>query len=234
MAGTTIKWLSHAFFSITTPEAKVILIDPWIAGNPLCPVKLDDVRKADIILVTHDHFDHCGNAADISKKTGAIVIGQPETVGRLKTGLALPEGNVVFGGFGMNIGGNTNIDGITIIMTQAFHSSETGAPCGYIIKLKEGTTIYHAGDTGIFESMRILAELYPIDVALLPIGSCFTMDPKQAVAAVKLLKPKKVIPMHYKTFPILEQDASRFVDLAKQQVPSVEVIVLEPGGECSV
>ena len=234
MANTTIKWLSHSFFSITTSRGKVILTDPWIAGNPLCPVKLDDLNKVDIILVTHDHFDHCGNAADISKKTGGVVIGQPETVGRLKTGLSLPEGNVVHGGIGMNIGGSTTIDGITITMTQAFHSSETGAPCGYIIKLEGGTTIYHAGDTGIFGSMRTLADIYPIDLALLPIGGCFTMDPIQAAAALKLLKPRKVIPMHYKTFPILEQDAKRFVDLAKKEAPGVEVIVLEPGEECVV
>ena len=234
MANTTIKWLSHAFFSVTTSRGKVILIDPWIAGNPLCPVKLNDLNKVDIILVTHDHFDHCANAVDISKKTGGVVIGQPETVGRLKTGLSLPEGNAVFGGMGMNIGGSTTIDGIAITMTQAFHSSETGAPCGYIIKLEGGTTIYHAGDTGIFGSMRTLADIYPIDLALLPIGGCFTMDPIQAVAAMKLLKPRKVIPMHYKTFPILEQDAKRFVDLAKKEAPSVEVIVLEPGEECVV
>ena len=234
MAQTTIKWLSHACFSITTPKGKVILIDPWISDNPLCPVKMDDLTRVDIILVTHDHFDHCANAADISKKTGALVIGQPETVGRLKTGLSLPEGNVVFGGIGMNTGGSTSVDGITITMTQAFHSSETGSPCGYIINLKDGPTIYHAGDTGIFGSMKTLAELYPIDIALLPIGGCFTMDPAQAVAAVKLLNPKQVIPMHYKTFPILEQNADGFVELAKKEVPNTKVTVLEPGGYCSV
>ncbi len=116
-------------------------------------------------------------------------------------------------------------------MTQALHSSETGVPTGYIIKLEDGTTIYHAGDTGIFKSMELLGELYNIDIALLPIGSCFTMDPLQAAHAVKMIKPKKVIPMHYKTFPILEQDASRFVSLVKEKAPDVEVIVLDPGQE---
>ncbi|MBI4618709.1 MAG: metal-dependent hydrolase [Desulfobacterales bacterium] len=234
MANTTIKWLSHAFFSITTSKGKVILIDPWITGNPLCPVKLDDLNKADIILVTHDHFDHSANAVDISKKTGGAVIGQPETVGRLKTGLSSHEGDALPGSIGMNIGGSTTIAGITITMTQAFHSSETGAPCGYIIKLENGLTIYHAGDTGVFASMKILGDIYTIDIALLPIGSHFTMDPIQAVAALKLLRPKRVIPMHYKTFPVLEQDASRFVDLAKKEAPGVELIVLEPGEECVV
>jgi L-ascorbate metabolism protein UlaG (beta-lactamase superfamily) len=229
MTDNTIKWLGHAFFSINTSKNKELLIDPWITGNPLCPITIDDVVKADIVLVTHDHFDHCADAADISKKTGATLIGQPETVGRLKTDLALPEENVVHNGIGMNIGGSTTIDGITITMTQAFHSSETGAPSGYIIRLEDGKTLYHAGDTGIFESMRTLGNIYNIDLALLPIGSCFTMDPIQAVEAVKLLGSKKVIPMHYKTFPILEQDAIGFVKLAKKEVPSVNVIVLKPG-----
>jgi len=231
MANVSIKWLSHAFFSITTPKDKVILIDPWITDNPLCPIKVDDVAKADIVLVTHDHFDHCGNAVDISKKTGAIVVAQPETAGRFKTDLSLPDENVVFGGFGMNTGGSATIDGITITMTQAFHSSETGSPCGYIIKLEDGTTLYHAGDTGIFETMKTLGDIYNIDIALLPIGSCFTMDPVQAVAALKLLRPKKVIPMHYKTFPILEQDPGSFVDLAKKETPDVDTIVMEIGEE---
>lgn len=229
MAGNSIKWLSHACFSIQTSRGKTILIDPWITDNPLCPVTIDDIDKVDIILVTHDHFDHSVNVTEISQKTGATVIGFPETVGRLKTGQSLPEGNVIFGGIGMNIGGTATVDDIAITMTQAFHSSETGAPCGYIIKLEDGSTIYHAGDTGIFESMKTLGDLYDIDVALLPIGSCFTMDPFQAAAALTLLNPKKAIPMHYKTFPILEQDAAGFVELAKAQAPDVEVIVLDPG-----
>jgi len=227
----SIKWLSHAFFQVETSQCKVILIDPWITGNPLCPVKLEDITRADLVLVTHDHFDHASNVADISRKTGATVVGCPETVGKLKTGQALPEGQVIFWGIGMNIGGTAQVGEISITMTQALHSSETGVPTGYIIKLEDGTTIYHAGDTGIFKSMELLGELYNIDIALLPIGSCFTMDPLQAAHAVKMIKPKKVIPMHYKTFPILEQDASRFVSLVKEKAPDVEVIVLDPGQE---
>ncbi|MDY6854128.1 MAG: metal-dependent hydrolase [Thermodesulfobacteriota bacterium] len=229
MGDNSIKWQSHAFFSITTSKNKELLIDPWITGNPLCPITIENLVKADIVLVTHDHFDHCADAADISKKTGATLIGQPETVGRLKTDFTLPEENVVNNGIGMNIGGSTIIDGITITMTQAFHSSATGAPCGYIIRLEDGKTLYHAGDTGIFESMKTLGNIYGIDLALLPIGSCFTMDPIQAVEAVKLLGTKRVIPMHYKTFSILEQDADVFVRLAKKEMPSVKVIVLKPG-----
>ncbi|MBP8984616.1 MAG: metal-dependent hydrolase [Syntrophobacterales bacterium] len=225
----SITWLSHAFFKVETSEGKLIFIDPWITGNPLCPIKLADITRADLVLVTHDHFDHASDAADISKKTGAVVVGCPETVGKLKAGRALPEGQVVFGGFGMNIGGTAQVGGISVTMTQALHSSETGVSTGYIVRLEDGTTIYHAGDTGIFEGMRLFGELYGIDIALLPIGSCFTMDPFQAAHAVKIIGPKKVIPMHYMTFPILEQDASRFVSLVKEKAPEVEVIVLNPG-----
>ncbi|MFZ3115838.1 MAG: metal-dependent hydrolase [Syntrophales bacterium] len=227
----SIKWLGHSCFLVKTSRDKVLFIDPWITGNPLCPWQLKDIRRADMVLVTHDHFDHASNAADIVRQTGALLIGCPETVGRLKTGHALPEGQVVFGGIGMNIGGTFHAQGISITMTQALHSSETGVPAGYIIKTEDGATIYHAGDTGIFGSMQLLGELYSIDIALLPIGSCFTMDPQQAAAAVKMLQPKIVIPMHYRTFPILEQDASRFVKMVKEKAPEVEVIVLEPGQE---
>ncbi len=231
MAGNSIKWLGHSCFHINTARGKDIFTDPWITGNPLCPIKLDEVAKADIVLVSHDHFDHIADAAGLAKKTGATLVGFPETVGKLKTGHALPEGNVVFGGIGMNIGGTVNIEGIAVTMTQAFHSSETGMPGGYIIRLENGITIYHAGDTGIFASMKLLGDLYRPDLALLPIGGCFTMDHFQAATALKLINPKRVIPMHYKTFPILEQDASRFVAEAKKEAPGVEVIVLKPGDE---
>jgi L-ascorbate metabolism protein UlaG (beta-lactamase superfamily) len=231
MAGNTIRWLGHSCFQILTSRGKVIFVDPWITGNPVCPVKLDDIPKAHIVLVTHDHFDHIADAAGLSRKTGAVLVGFPETVGKLKIGHALPEGNVVFGGIGMNIGGTANIEGIAITMTQAFHSSETGMPGGYIIRLEDGKTIYHSGDTGIFASMRLLGELYNPDLAMLPIGGCFTMDYFQAVQALKLLNTRRVIPMHYRTFPILEQDASRFAALARKDAPAVEVIVLKPGEE---
>jgi len=227
----SIRWLGHAGFIVSTPGGKIIIIDPWIVDNPLCPVKLDEITTANIVLVTHDHFDHVGNAVDIATKTGATLIAQPETVNRFKKDLGLADDRIIFGGFGMNIGGSATVEGITITMTQAFHSSGTGTPSGYIIKLEDGTVIYHAGDTGIFDSMRLLSELYRIDLALLPIGSVFTMDYVQAAKALTLLQPKRVIPMHYKTFPILEQSADRFVELTRKEAPGVEVIVLEPGQE---
>lgn len=231
MSKVSVKWLSHAFFSITSPSGKTVIIDPWITNNPLCPIKLEDITKADLVLVTHDHFDHSADAISIAKKTGATVAAVPETAGKMKTQGGLPEGQIINYGIGMNVGGNVVVNGIKVTMTQAFHSSETGCPVGYIVALDNGTTIYHAGDTGIFASMKTLAELYKIDIAMIPIGSCFTMDPLQAAHALTYLNPKVAIPMHYKTFPILVQDASEFEKLAKEKAPSVRVVALEVGGE---
>jgi len=230
MAETKIKWLAHAAFRIITEGGKVIYIDPWIE-NPLSPMKVDDVKEATMVLITHDHFDHVGQAVEIVKKTGALLVANVETARRLKGEFQIPDERVCYFGYGMNIGGNLLYEGITVIMTQAFHSSETGAPCGYIIKLEDGTTIYHAGDTGIFDSMKTFGELYGVDVALLPVGSVFTMDALQAARASKMISPRLVIPMHYKTFPILLQDAKAFVDMAAREAPGLEVAVLNPGEE---
>jgi len=164
------------------------------------------------------------------KATGATLIGMPETVDRLKEEAGVADSQIVFG-TGMNIGGTVSSDGIAITMTQAFHSSQTGSPTGYLIRLEDGYTVYHAGDTGIFSSMKLLGELFHIDLALLPIGGVSTMDPKQASVAVKLLGANTVIPMHYKTFPILEQDTSSFTEIMKKEAPDIEVIVLDPGQE---
>jgi len=228
-----LKWLGHAACQITTEKGVVILIDPWISGNPSCPVKKEDIKRADIILVTHDHFDHLGqDISDLVKATGATIIVQPELADTLqKSGVSTD--NIIFG-MGMNIGGQVEVAGVKVIMTQAFHSCSAGSPAGYIIILEDGKTIYHAGDTGIFDSMRILGEIYDIDVALIPIGSVFTMDPLQAATSLTLLKPKKAIPIHYQTFPILVQDAGEFIDLAMKKAPGVKVEAIKPGEEIAI
>lgn len=230
MAETKIMWLAHAGFRISTGNGKLLYIDPWIE-NPLSPVTVDDVREATMVLVTHDHFDHVGQAAEIVKKTGALLVANVETARRMQSDFQIPEEKVCYFGYGMNIGGSLLYEGITVIMTQAFHSTETGAPCGYIIKLEDGTTMYHAGDTGIFDSMKTFGERYKIDVAMLPIGSVFTMDPLQAAWAAKMIAPRTVIPMHYKTFPILVQDPREFVEIAGREAPGVDIVVLNPGEE---
>ena len=209
---------------------KIIYLDPWFE-NPVSSFGIQDVKEASLVLVTHDHFDHVGQAADVVKKTGGLLVANVETARRLQSEAHIPAEKVCYFGYGMNIGGNLVYEGITVVMTQAFHSTATGAPCGYIIRLEDGTTLYHAGDTGIFDSMKTFGELYKIDVAMLPMGSVFTMDPLQAARAAKMISPKKVIPMHYKTFPILIQDPKEFVELTKREAPGVEVVVLNPGQE---
>jgi len=230
MAQNTIKWLGHAGFQITSEKGTVIVIDPWLTDNPLAPCKAEDITKADLVLVTHDHFDHVADAARIVKATGATLVGVPETVGRLKADEGVPDSQIVFG-TGMNIGGTLSSRGVHITMTQAFHSSQTGNPAGYIVKLEDGYTLYHAGDTGIFSSMKLLGDLFAIDLALLPTGGVFTMDAKQASVGAKLLGAKAVIPMHYKTFPILEQDASSFANIMRKEASHIQVVVLDPGQE---
>lgn len=225
---TSIKWLGHASFEITTSDGKIILIDPWIKGNPKSPINLSDITKVDIILVTHDHFDHLGDTVEIANRTGAIVVTQPEIANRLISNNNLSADRLIYGS-GMNIGGSVEIENITITMTQAVHSTETGSPTGYIIQTKDGAAIYHSGDTGIFQSMQLLGEIYKIDVALLPIGDIFTMGPEQAAYSLKLLKPKVVIPMHYATFPILVQKPDEFVTEAHKCAPYVKVVTLNPG-----
>jgi L-ascorbate metabolism protein UlaG (beta-lactamase superfamily) len=231
MGDAIVKWHGHANFQITSANGKNILIDPWFEGNPSCATQLSDVKDIDYILVTHDHFDHLGQAAQIAQESKATVVGIVETMAKLQNEMGVPQEQVVNGGFGMNIGGTSDLDGIKVTMTQAFHSSMTGHPTGFVIRLENGKTIYHAGDTGIFGTMATIGELYPLDLALLPVGSCFTMDPLQAAHALTLLKPRVVIPMHYQTFPILEPDASGFAELAKKKAPKVKVVSLNPGEE---
>ncbi|NLM45287.1 MAG: metal-dependent hydrolase [Firmicutes bacterium] len=220
-----IRWLGHAAFEITTAKGTRILIDPWLTGNPACAVKADELEPPDLLLVTHDHHDHYGS--DIPKlleKGQGTLICQPEVAAKAQKS-GVPTAKIIT----MNIGGTVAAKGVKVTMTQAVHSAAAGTPCGYIVMLEDGKTVYHAGDTGIFASMRLLAEIYGIDVALLPTGGVFVMDPLQAAAALALLQPKIAIPMHYGTFPVLEQTADKFIALAKEKAPQVAIKTLQPG-----
>jgi L-ascorbate metabolism protein UlaG (beta-lactamase superfamily) len=219
-----ITFLGHAAFELKS-EGKVVLIDPWIEENPVCPIKLEEIEKADLVLVTHDHFDHVGDTIALAKATGATVVTMYETAAKLQE-LGLPKENVLFGGFGRNKGGALEIKGIEVVMTQAVHS---GFPCGFVVRFPGGGAVYHAGDTAIFQDMVLLPRLYRFHVALLPIGGGFTMDSYEAAKSLRLLKPAVAIPMHYGSFPILEATADKFIALAKEEAPEVEVVVLKPG-----
>lgn len=226
----SVKWLGHAACQITTVKGTTILIDPWITGNPACPIKKEDIKKADIILVTHDHSDHMGSDIPyLVSATGATVVAQPELASLIQESGVKAE-NILYG-MGMNIGGRVELCGISIIMTQALHSGTAGEAVGYILILEDGKTIYHAGDTGIFAGMGLLGSIYSIDLALVPIGSVFVMDPMQAAVSLTLLKPRIAMPIHYRTFPILVQDAGEFIKLAGEKAPEVSVATPEPGEE---
>ncbi len=226
MTSNTLTWHGHSNFQLTTPECTV-LIDPWFEGNPSACVGSDTCGQVDLVLVTHDHDDHLGQAVEICKATGASAGAVVETAGKLIQS-GVPEDQIV-NGIGFNIGGTVALKGLKVTMVQAFHSSATGCPVGYILTLPDGYCIYHAGDTGIFSSMELFARLFSIDLALLPIGGVFTMDPQQGALACNLLQCKNVLPMHWGSFPVLEQNTAHFARELKEQGASARLINLEPG-----
>jgi len=188
-----IKYLGHSCFLIDD-----LLIDPFIKGNDKIDIDVNSI-SCKIICVTHDHFDHLGDAYEIAKNTGATIVAIPEICWKLPEGLK---------GEGMNIGGEITVGDWTIKMVKAYHTCGVGSCVGFILK-KDGKSIYHAGDTGLFGDMKYIGE-EGIDIAMLPMGGRFTMGVDDALKAVKLLNPKQVIPMHYGTFPILISDPKDF------------------------
>ncbi len=220
-----IKYLGHAGFYIEDGDFKA-LIDPFLSGNPKAKASVDEFDDINYIFVTHGHGDHLGDTVEIAKKTSASVITNFEI------SLYLGEQNVTT--HPMHIGGRTKFDFGTVKMTTALHGSGIqtpngiiygGNPCGFIIE-RNGKKIYHAGDTGLTLDMKLLED-ENIDLAILPIGGNFTMDVDDAIRAVDFIKPKKVVPIHYGTFPVIEASPEAF----KNKVINAEVIILKVNGE---
>ena len=220
-----ITWLGHSAFLIEGRDR--ILIDPFLTGNPKAAIAADKV-EADIICVTHGHNDHLGDAVNIAKRTGATIAAIVEMSDYLEK---LKVKTV-----GFNLGGTTKIRETNITMVPAMHSSSISAPglefaaampVGMVIE--SGKVAYHSGDTAVFGDMKLIGDLYKPDVALLPIGGFYTMDPVQAALAVKLIRPKYVIPMHYDTWPVIENDPKKFEYLVKKQTKKTKVVILKPG-----
>lgn len=235
MGKGTVRWLGHAFVEFTTCDGRVILFDPWTKedGNPGAQVTLEDIHRADLVLVSHDHFDHVASAVAICKKTGAFLGGPVQTVKRLISE-GLDEQKVVNFGFGYMVGGGVNFDWIKVVSTPAMHSSDTACALGTIVQAPDGTTVYHAGDTSLFGDMELWGRLYPLDLAILPIGGVFTMDALQASEAVRLLKPRMAMPIHYKSFPIIAQSAEVFATLCREKAPEVKILTPQTGQTVSL
>jgi L-ascorbate metabolism protein UlaG (beta-lactamase superfamily) len=223
-----IRWLGHSCFLITGKDK--VLIDPYLSGNPAAPLKPSEV-ECDIICVTHGHSDHIGDAVEIAKRTKAPIVALFEVasyVGQWTESL------------GMNIGGSTRVKGTTIKMVQAVHSSgipgsefkhSGGSAAGFIIG--NDKKVYHAGDTALFLDMKTIGEVDRPDVALLPIGDLYTMGPKDAAMAVSWINPHIAIPMHYNTWPKVQQDPNEFKRLVEGKT-STKVLVLKVGEEIDV
>lgn len=138
-----LKWLGHSAFLIETASKNVLMIDPWLNDNPTCSVSVDDIEKADVLLVTHDHADHIGDVAAVAEKTGATVVACVETTSKMMTEMGISPERLVMGGVGMNIGGTVEIKGIKATMTKSYHTSLSGAAVGYVITLEDGKVLYH-------------------------------------------------------------------------------------------
>lgn len=222
----TLTWHGHSCFLLETDGGQRILIDPWLDENPAADIKTKDVEALDYILVSHGHSDHFDDCIPLAKKTGATVVSTYELV-------AFVQSQGVEKGHGMNIGGAYVFDFGRVKLTPALHtgsiSGDKGAhttDCsGFLVSLNEGQRLYHAGDTALIVDMQLLRG--SVDVALLPIGDNYTMGPEDAARAVEMIQPEVVIPMHYNTFPLIEQNPEGFRQLVGD---TAHVEILQPGG----
>lgn len=228
--GNKLTWLGHATFQITTASGKVILVDPWVSGNPSCPEELKKMERVDTLLITHGHFDHIADAVELGRKFKPQIVAIHETCKWL-------ESKGVKNTLGMNKGGTQKVGEVEATMVNAIHSCGIeddgkiiygGEACGYIIRLPGGMTMYHAGDTAVFGDMKLIAELYAPELAMLPIGDHYTMGPREAAMAIRFLNVKHVIPMHFGTFPLLTGTPDELKKLTRD-ISGLEIHALKPG-----
>ena len=218
-----LTYLGHSAFLLEL-DGKRIVIDPFITGNPKAPIKVDDLKDIDLVVLTHGHGDHLGDAIQILKNNPkAKVVAIFELANYVAEQIGDP--NRAIGG---NMGGPMLVDDLKIALVPATHSSPYGAPTGVVIMGEEGR-VYHAGDTGITMDMKLIGEIYKPHIALLPIGGHFTMDPVEAAKAVELIQPKVAIPMHWGTFPVLYGKPEEFKGLVEKKCLPTEVVILQPG-----
>jgi L-ascorbate metabolism protein UlaG (beta-lactamase superfamily) len=230
MPDVPLTWLGHGSFRLDTPGGKRIYIDPWLS-NPKIPDPEREPERIDVIALTHGHGDHVGETVALSKQFKPEIVAQLELKGWLgRQGAEIDEVP------GPNKGGTVEAGGVRFTIVNAFHSSSTeaweylGEAAGLVLEFDNGTSIYFAGDTCVFGDMQLIGRIYSPDVAVLPIGGHFTMDPREAAVALELIGAKRCIPCHYGTFPLLAGDPE---DL-RAKATGVEVLVLEPGETTTV
>ena len=243
MAQTSLTWYGQSAYKIVTPGGKILLIDPWIRNpkNPNAEKDIADLKKVDVIFLTHAHGDHVGDMVEIAKKTGAKLAAGMDLAVAVKMVLGYPADQATPETAGLFGGKVSLLDGeVTMMLVPAVHMGGlakdeksvpvyAGEPAGIVIQIKNGPCFYHTGDTDIFSDMSLIGRFHKIDVMLACIGDHFTMGPERAAAAVKLVEPRVVIPNHYGTFPFLTGTPEAFGAALKKEGSKAEMRVMQIG-----
>lgn len=229
--GFTLTWLGHATFLLLTPGGKRLMVDPWLDGNPMTPVGGEPLAPLDAILVTHAHHDHTADVVRLWQKYRCPVVGIHEVAMYF-------ERQGISNALGMGKGGTAEVAGVRLTMTHAVHSSSFdsmpeplygGEPAGYVVTLENGAKVWFSGDTGPTMDMQIVGDLYAPDVAVMPIGDHYTMGPREAAYAAKLVRAKWIVPSHWGTFPLLTGTPEALREQLKAMGVAAEVVAPRPG-----
>lgn len=211
-----ITWIGHS--ALKLEGSKTVYIDPFISGNPKAAFGLDDIDRADVVVVTHDHGDHLGDSFQICQNTGAVFVSFYEIAdSAAQQGIKAEM---------MNVGGTVEVKGVTVSMVPAFHTGGLGGTATGVVVEMDGKKVYHAGDTGLSMEMQLIGEMFNPDIGFLPIDGRFNMTPRLAAKAVELLKLSKVVPFHYDTFDAVKASPVEFQQMVKTDC---QVIILKPG-----
>lgn len=222
-----LTWLGHSAFELISDNGLNILVDPFIQANPSCPLKVSDVHP-DVVCITHGHADHYGDVVEIARANPKLMV-----ICNYELSIHLQREGVH--AIGINCGASVKVSDVEIRMLDAKHSSSldfemdlpyAGNPGSFLFTFNNSLKVYHAGDTGLFSDMKfVIGEVYKPDIAILPIGNIFTMNPEEASVAAQWINPKYVIPMHYNSFPAIQQDPDEFSKLVSEKLPDCQTLI---------